>query len=78
MDKYRIPDFAHNDDWESMVKLQQMILIYNAVIDGWTVRMLKDNRFEFQKDRKKVTSDVCVDGFLKNFLDSYLKINDKL
>ena len=75
METYTIPDFAHQNDWESMVTLQKMILIYNAVVDGWTVRMLEDGRFEFQKDRKKVTSDVCMESFLKNFLNYYMKID---
>lgn len=62
---------------DSMITFQKMIFIYNAITDGWTVRMLDDGRFEFQKERKKVTSDVCMDSFLQNFIKYNMKI-DKL
>ena len=65
-------------EFESMLNLQKMIFIYNAVIDGWTVRMLEDGRFEFQKARQKITSDVCMDSFLENFIKYYMKIDKGL
>ena len=54
--------------------MQEMLFIYNAVLDGWAVRRLDDGRFEFQKERHKVTSDVCLDTYLRDFVDYYLKI----
>lgn len=62
---------------EDFVTLQKMIFIYNALRDGWTVKMLEDGRFEFQKERKKITSDVCMDSYLKTFVTSYMNM-DKL
>ena len=65
------------DDGSNILTFQKMIFIYNAITDGWTVRMLEDGRFEFQKERQKVTSDVCMDSYLQNFIKYYMKI-DKL
>ena len=65
------------DDASNILTFQKMIFIYNAITDGWTVRMLEDGRFEFQKERQKVTSDVCMDSYLQNFIKYYMKI-DKL
>lgn len=73
---YLAPNVA-TQDVESILKLQEMIFIYNAIKDGWTVRMLEDGRFEFQKERKKITSDVCMDSYLQNFIKYYMRI-DKL
>lgn len=50
---YLAPNVA-TQDVESILKLQEMIFIYNAIKDGWTVRMLEDGRFEFQKEQKKL------------------------
>jgi len=57
----------------SLLKMQEMLFIYNAVLDGWTVRRLDDDRYEFQKDLQKVTSDVCLDSYLREFVDYYLQ-----
>jgi len=65
----------HQGDWDNILVLQKMIFIYNAITDGWAVKMLEDGRFEFQKERKKVTSDVCMDSFLQSFVKNYMKLD---
>ena len=75
---FTIPAFSSEEDWNSMVTLQKMFLVYNAVVGGWTVRMLEDGRFEFQKGREKLTSsekETDPKDFLKNFLSYYMKID---
>lgn len=74
-----VPGFSTEDEWNSMVTLQKMFLVYNSVIGGWTVRMLEDGRFEFQKGREKLTSSEKTTDpkdFLKNFLHYYMKIDE--
>ena len=39
---------AEKDDL-SPVKIKKMIFIYNALLNGWTVKCLKENKFEFLK-----------------------------
>ena len=58
----------------SLLKMQEMLFIYNAIMDGWTVKSLDNGRFEFQKERHKVTSDVCLDGYLRDFVNYYLTL----
>lgn len=64
----RAPDLA------SMVDFQKMVFIYNAVNDGWIVNLLPDGRYEFNKDDQRVTSDVCMDDYLKNFIHYYMEL----
>jgi len=59
----------------SLLKMQEMLFIYNAVLDGWVVQKLPDDRFQFSKDRKQVTSDVVLDSYLKEFVNYYLTLN---
>jgi len=75
---FTIPGFAGKEEWNGMVTLQKMFLVYNAVVGGWTVRILEDGRFEFQKGLEKLTSkEKSTDpkDFLKNFLNYYMKID---
>jgi hypothetical protein len=58
----------------SMVDFQKMVFIYNAVNDGWTVKILPDERYEFSKVDKRVTSDQCMDGYLKDFIEYYMQL----
>ena len=57
---------------ESSIKfLQKMIFIYNAVINGWTVRQI-DGEFQFTKDSQTTT------GNLNDFLKASIQIPDEL
>jgi hypothetical protein len=62
------------DSWDKIVKLQKMIVIYNAIIDGWKVQMLDDGKFEFVKNREKVTTDPENKEFLKDFIRHYMSV----
>ena len=39
-------------------KMNQMIFIYNALLNGWTVKSLGDNSFEFCKKKNKKEIDL--------------------
>lgn len=58
-----------------MLSLHKMLFIYNAVINGWTVKLLSDNNFQFVKNKKKVKKEILLDNFLKYFSKSNLDIN---
>jgi len=64
-------------DLNSMVDFQKMVFIYNAVNDGWTIKLLPDGRYEFRKVDRMVTSDQCMDGYLKDFIEYYMKLKSK-
>lgn len=58
----------------SMVDFQKMVFIYNAVNDGWTVKVLTDGRYEFRRRDQTITSDQCLDDYLKRFIEYYVKL----
>jgi len=66
--KMRPPNLA------SMVDFQKMVFIYNAINDGWSVKLLEDGRYEFQKKDVRTTSDQCLDGYLKSFIEYYMTL----
>lgn len=71
-------DYAH---------LQQMVFVYNAVMNGWKVQRLDDGRFEFQKklsciseENKTEDGKNVKDSFVYKFLRNHLSLEfmDKL
>ena len=61
-------------DLESMVDYQKMVFIYNAVNDGWGVKLLPDGRYEFRRKDERVTSDECLDTYLQQFIKFYTSL----
>jgi len=58
-----------------MLSLHKMLFIYNAIINGWTVKQISKNNFEFVKNKKKVKKEIFLDNFLKYFTKNNLDIN---
>ena len=58
-----------------VIQMQKMVFIYNAIIEGWTVKMLDKDRFEFQKDRKKI-KNINLEDYLRKFLLFNLNIDN--
>ena len=58
-----------------MLSLHKMLFIYNAVINGWTVKLVSKNNFEFNKKKEKVKKEILLDNFLKYFSKNNLDIN---
>lgn len=55
------------------IQLQKMILLYNAIENGWTVKKRKDSYIFLSKhDGKK---DVLDDDYLLKFMKNNLDIN---
>jgi len=52
----------------NMVTIQKMIFIYNAINTGWTVRKIKENKYEFKKPKKKIIRNFKLDNYLKEFI----------
>lgn len=50
------------------ITLHKMVFIYNAIIDGWTVKLL-DNKFEFIKNKQSLHRN---SDFIKNFINNNL------
>jgi len=53
------------------IKFQKMLLLFNALEEGWSIKKRNDS-FIFQKkheDKKEIFTDIYLEGFIKNNLD---------
>ena len=55
------------------VTLQKMVIIYNAIQDGWEVKRKNDNYIFIKKHEQK--KEVYLDSFLKNFIENNIDID---
>jgi len=55
-------------------KIQKLIFIYKALKDGWSVKMIENNVFEFKKDKKNQQFD--LDNYVNNFIIKNMSITD--
>lgn len=69
-----IPKMCSPDKFDTILDFQKMIFIYNAVNDGWTVKILPDGKYEFSKKDLKYTSIDCLDTYLKSFIKNFMTL----
>ena len=53
------------------IKFQKMLLLFNALEEGWSIKKRNDS-FIFQKkheDKKEIFTDIYLEGFIKSNLD---------
>jgi len=56
-------NFKYND-------IQKMIFICNALNNGWTIKKLKNNKYEFIKNKEKlIKKEIDIEEFIKNNLN---------
>ena len=60
------------------MEVQKMIFIYNAVKDGWTVRMLENGKYEFKKSKTDAKQEVYLDTYISKFIRENLNMNNIL
>lgn len=57
-----------------MIYLQKMLFVFNALLSGWTVKMVDNDKFEFKKDRKN--QEVNLDNYLRTFIIENLSVDN--
>lgn len=57
-----------------LISIQKMIFVFNAILSGWTVKMLEHNTFEFTKD--STNQEVNLDSYIQDFVKKNLNINN--
>ena len=57
-----------------IVHIQKMLFVFNALLSGWTVKMVGTNTFEFKKDRKN--QEVNLDNYLRRFVIKNLSLDN--
>lgn len=63
-----------NNLQQDVVHFQKMLFVFNALISGWTVKMVDNNTFEFKKDRKN--QEVNLDNYLRTFVLQNLSVDN--
>jgi hypothetical protein len=67
---------AGNNVEDASLTLQKMVFIYNALLKGWTIRMLENDKFEFTKDRESLKKEVDLADYLRKFIQYNLNIDN--
>ena len=60
-------------DINSMYK---MLFIYNAINEGWTVKKLDNDKYEFKNNNKEIKKEFFLENFLDKFIDKNLTIDN--
>ena len=58
-----------------IISFHRMLFIYNAVLDGWTVKKLTNNNFEFKKPKDRVKKEILLDKYLEPFVKNNLNLD---
>ena len=56
-------------------ELFKMIFIYNTLQNGWSVKMVEKNKFEFTNRNKEIKNQYFSEDFIKEFIKK--NINEK-
>ena len=62
-----------SEDRVDFITLQKMKFIYNAIIDGWSVKKF-DNQFIFTK-KHEGKKEIHLDNYINDFIKSNLNNN---
>jgi hypothetical protein len=46
-----------------------MMFIYNTLLNGWSVKMISKNKFEFNNNDRKIKKNFYGDSFIKEFIE---------
>ena len=61
-----------------IISIQKMIFIYNAILSGWTVKMIDNDRFEFIKNKDNISKEVYLNNYLQKFIKENLTNINKI
>lgn len=48
--------------------IQKMIFIFNALQDGWIVKRLEKDKFEFIKDTEHIKKEIILEDCIKEYV----------
>ena len=54
----------------SSKKLFKMNFIYNALINGWAVKQIAQNKYEFTNNNKKIKREFFGEKFIEEFIET--------
>ena len=53
----------------NILTMNKMVIIYNAIMSGWSVKKIGDGLFEFQKSKKNLKQENLLDDYLKELIN---------
>lgn len=62
----------------NLKSIYKMSFIYNAIINGWSVKYLNNNKFEFVNKNEEIKKEFFLENFLDKFIDNNLNIDNIL
>ena len=74
MDNEQVP----SSDNLNIIEFQKMIFIYNALKDGWSVKMINNGKYEFKKSKSNIKKELLLEDYLNKFIEYNLNINNIL
>jgi hypothetical protein len=51
--------------------VQKMLFIFNAINDGWTVKKIGNDKYEFIKDKEQLKEEIILEECIKKYINSY-------
>jgi len=73
MDPSTLHKCSINNDVDANLDAHKMLLVFNAVNDGWTVRRNNENAYVFVKEHEGKT-EIFEDSYLQCFLEKHLNL----
>jgi hypothetical protein len=56
--------------------IQKMLFIFNALNDGWSVKKIDNDKFEFLKDKEKLKKEVILEDCIKKYIKYNITLNN--
>ena len=56
--------------------IYKMLFIYNAINEGWTVKKLDNDKYEFKNNNKEIKKEFFLENFLDKFIDKNLTVEN--
>jgi len=56
--------------------IQKMVFVFNALNDGWTVKKIGNDKFEFLKDGEHIKKEIILEDYLKKFIKYNINIEN--
>ena len=63
-----------NDTSITYNDIRKMVFVFNALNDGWTVKKIDNDKYEFLKDKEKMKEQIVLEDYLKNFIKYNINI----
>ncbi len=61
---------------DTSLTLQKMVFIYNALLKGWTVKLIGDDKFEFTRSTESIKKEVDLADYLRKFIQYNINIEN--